>query len=72
MGRVVFRQKLSTLIMQNNAIKVIYDGIILAVGPSPTKVKNFLYNYSSVSATESIKFDTNGDLENLNLSLKTY
>jgi branched-chain amino acid transport system substrate-binding protein len=54
-----------------NAIKVIFDAII-NVGPDPTKVRDFLYSYDRPSATGRLRFNKNGDAEDLNLVLKTY
>lgn len=54
-----------------NAVKVIFDGI-MAVGPDPTKVKEYLYSYDAPSATGRLQFDVNGDAKNLNLVLTTF
>jgi branched-chain amino acid transport system substrate-binding protein len=52
-----------------NAIKVVVDGI-MAVGPDPEKVKDFLYAYDQPSATGRLRFDSNGDARDLDLVLK--
>jgi branched-chain amino acid transport system substrate-binding protein len=54
-----------------NAVKVVFDGI-MAVGPDPTKVKDYLYSYDQPSATGRLRFDANGDVKNLDLVLRTF
>ncbi len=54
-----------------NAVKILFDGI-MEVGPDSTKVKEYLYKYDRQSATGRLRFDSNGDPEDLNLELKTY
>ena len=54
-----------------NAFRVIYDGV-LAVGPDATKVKEFAYRYDAPSATGRLRFDKNGDVLDLNFTLRTY
>ena len=52
-----------------DAVKSIVDGVE-AVGVEPTKVKDFLYNYSALGALGKIEYDSNGDIKNLNYVLK--
>jgi branched-chain amino acid transport system substrate-binding protein len=54
-----------------NAVKVVYDGI-MAVGPDPAKVKDYLYSYDQPSATGRLQFDADGDVRNLDLVLRTF
>ena len=54
-----------------NAVKVIYDGIV-NVGADPVKVKDYLYSYDHPSATGRLRFDSNGDVVDLDLVLRTF
>lgn len=54
-----------------NSVKVLFDAIV-AVGPDPEKAKAFLYAYDRPSATGRLRFDENGDVRELDMSLKTY
>lgn len=52
-----------------DAVKSIVDGVE-AVGADPTKVKDFLYHYSSFGALGRVEYDSNGDIKNLHYVLK--
>lgn len=54
-----------------NAIKVLFDAIV-AQGADVGKVKDYLYAYDQPSATGRLRFDSNGDVRDLNLSLVVF
>jgi ABC-type branched-subunit amino acid transport system substrate-binding protein len=58
------------------ALRTFYDAVLSivagveAVGASPTKVKDFLLSYQTLGALGTIKYDQNGDLENMDYVFK--
>lgn len=53
----------------SDAVKSIVDAISV-VSPDPTKVKDYLYSYSTLGALGKVEYDSNGDIKDLNYVLK--
>lgn len=53
-----------------DALRAMYD-CVMAAGPSAESCKNFLYTYSRSGASGPVKFDSNGDRQDVNFVLRT-